>query len=515
MRPARVQSEPSRPHVFRAYQVSAEAWCREGRGWNLPLWFRLDLLPSDVYHSRRRTLYVSPSPMAELCDRMQSLLIASDFTYAAYLRLFNVTFLNTPDGPKPAPSFMSFLENGASAKVQKDVFENLSAVAHARHPRPKVLQIRRLAFSLKGVTLVDMLRVLQDSTRATPSLTNEDAIAMSDRELLKAINTLFAAYSPRDILYHTTWWLLQLMGPLSSASRWPRTFWLDPGHVTSHSPITQAIAVSVAALRPPFYYAEAQLPMLYGGLGFLYAREMFRMLSSTAELLNGMGGWQRRLVAPSGSGEEAALWESFFSCPHSVDKGALYPELPALHVAYEAYTRFGNYSSDVPLAGLEGYGPEQVFFLTFCHATCEVDSSGRLTSRYCSAAAKNFGPFATAFSCPRGSEMNIDESVLHARPPAPHQQPLDGELELGKLSKRPTLECELHQLAVAKIYSRLREYLLVFPDGKHKPLPALTRRQQRGLAMPKLNGLIDKQTRRPHGPARPQRSGRKDKRTPS
>ncbi|KAH7944168.1 hypothetical protein HPB52_016708 [Rhipicephalus sanguineus] len=149
--------------------------------------------------------------------------------------------------------------------------------------------------------------------------------------------------------------------------------------------------------------------MLYGGLGFLYAREIFRMLSSTAELLNGMGGWQRRLVAPSGSGDEAAIWESFFSCPHSVDKGALYPELPALHVAYEAYTRFVNYSSDVPLAGLEGYGPEQVLFLTFCHATCEVDSSGRLTSRYCSAAAKNFGPFAAAFSCPPGSEMNIDE----------------------------------------------------------------------------------------------------------
>ncbi|XP_070388384.1 uncharacterized protein [Dermacentor albipictus] len=514
--------------------------------WNLPLWFRLDFIPPDVYHSRKRTLYVTPSPMAELSDRMESLLHASNATYASYLRLFNDTLLNSRDGPKTTPSFIAFLESGAAAKVQRDVFGNLSSVARARQPLPKVNKIRHLTLSLKGVTHNDWVRVLQGSTRSLPSLTDEDSLTLSDRELLKAANTLFVAYSPRDILYHTTWWLLQLMGPLVSddlfsliyahnhgktvlrtscavqleatynvllvamressfdvverlsverhlqkvrtvalerlsyagglaastkhsltsalektntvvwqdqfqfQSSWERlahmygngynvkdrtffarwladrvhfqeslatnervamdtTFRLDAGRVTSHSPASQAIAVSMAALRPPFYYTRGTSAMLYGGLGFLYAREIFQMLSSTAELLNRMGGWPRRLGAPPGSGGAAALWESFFSCPYSVDKGALYPELPALHVAYEAYTRFRNSSTDTPLRGLEGYSPEQVFFLTFCHATCEVDSSGLLTSQYCSNAVKNFAPFAVAFSCTSESEMNIDE----------------------------------------------------------------------------------------------------------
>ncbi|XP_075534974.1 membrane metallo-endopeptidase-like 1 [Dermacentor variabilis] len=514
--------------------------------WNLPLWFRLDLIPPDVYHSRKRTLYVTPSPMAELSDRMESLLRASNATYASYLRLFNDTLLNSRDGPKTTPSFIYFLESGAAAKVQKDVFGNLSSVARARRPRPKVNKIRHLTLSLKGVTHSDWVCVLQGSTRSLPSLTDEDSLTLSDRELLRAANTLFVAYSPRDILYHTTWWLLQLMGPLVSddlfsliyahnhgktalrtscavqfeatynvllvamressfdvverlsverhlqkvrtvalerlsyagglaastkhsltsalektntvvwqdqfqfQSSWERlarmygngynvkdrtffarwladkvhfqeslatndrvamdtTFRLDAGRVTSHSPTSQAIAVSMAALRPPFYYTRGTSAMLYGGLGFLYAREIFQMLSSTAELLNRMDGWPRRLGAPPGSGGAEALWESFYSCPYSIDKGALYPELPALHVAYEAYTRFRNSSTDIPLRGLEGYSPEQVFFLTFCHATCEVDSSGRLTSQYCSNAVKNFAPFAVAFSCTSGSEMNIDE----------------------------------------------------------------------------------------------------------
>ncbi|KAH7967293.1 hypothetical protein HPB49_023923 [Dermacentor silvarum] len=481
-------------------------------GWNLPLWFRLDVIPPDVYRSRKRTLYMTPSPMAELSDRLESLLLASGATYASYLRLFNDTLLNARDGPKPAPSFISFWRAAPLPKSKK----------------------------------TDWVRILQGSIRAFPSLTVEDSLTLSDKELLKAANTLFVAYSPRDILYNTSWWLLQLMGPLVSdelfsliyahnhgktllrtscavqleatynvllvamsessfddverlsverhlqevrtvalerlsyagglaagtkrsltsvlektntvvwqeqfqfQSSWDRlarmygngygtkdrsffarwladrvhfqeslatdervamatTFRLDASHVTSHNPASQAIAVSVAALQPPFYYTRGTSAMLYGGLGFLFAREIFQMLSSTAELLNRMDGWPRRPGAQPGSGDAAALWESFFSCPYSIDKGVLYPELPALHVAYGAYTRFRNSSTDTPLMGLEGYSPEQVFFLTFCHATCEVDSSGRLTSQYCSDAVKNFAPFAVAFSCASGSEMNIDE----------------------------------------------------------------------------------------------------------
>ncbi|KAH6939821.1 hypothetical protein HPB50_021866 [Hyalomma asiaticum] len=514
--------------------------------WNLPLWFRVELLHPYVRHSRKRTIYVTSSPLAELCDRLRSLLLTSDFTYAAYMRLLNATLLNSHGGPKPTPSFMSFLESGASATLQKYVFGNLSAVALSRHHRPKVIKIRHLSFSLKGVTLSDWLRILQDSIRPSPPLTDEDALTLRDKELLKAVNRLFMAYSPRDILHHTSWWLLQFLGPLVSDdlfsliharnsgktflrilcavqleatysvllsamsesrctdterlsverhlqnvrnvalerlsyaggltgstkrfltsalektdtivwlgqfplhsfwqrltsiydqgysvnhrtffTRWlsdririressvmdepvalARTFTLYSGGMTSHNAVSQDIFVSAAALRPPFYYAQGTTAMLYGGLGYLYAREIFQLLSSTAELLNGVDGWQRRLGEPAEPGDAVTLWELFFSCPRNIDKGALYPELPALRVAYETYTRFRNSSTDVPLVGLEGYSTEQVFFLTFCHSTCEVDSSGQLRSQYCSDAVKNFAPFAAAFSCSPGSEMNIDE----------------------------------------------------------------------------------------------------------
>ncbi|KAL3186494.1 hypothetical protein MRX96_027532 [Rhipicephalus microplus] len=88
---------------------------------------------------------------------------------------------------------------------------------------------------------------------------------------------------------------------------------------------------------------------------------------------------------------------------------SLYPLLPALEIAYDAYKRFRNAEQDLPLRGLEDYSAEQVFFLTACHATCWENSSKHRVSPECSDAVRNFAPFAEAFKCPAGSPMNPRE----------------------------------------------------------------------------------------------------------
>ncbi|KAK8757434.1 hypothetical protein V5799_004937 [Amblyomma americanum] len=541
-------SWPSEERSYPAdnYSAPMQALVDLAYRWNLPLWFRLDLLPPNSYYGRKRTLYMTPSPMADLIIRLQSRLMASGMSYATYLSLLDVTVLNLQSIRMHfGPSFRHFLESDAAAQVQSDVLRNLSAVSRSRHPLPRVVKIGSLPYSLKGLEADDWKRLLQRATGADPPISEEDSLTVSNHELVKTSNILFRAYSPKDILYHTSWWLLQVMGPLvsdelfalvnandfgetvlnmycavhveatyhvllamTSQSRfadverlligrhlqnvrsitlerlgyasglgaeikhaltsalertdtviWPdkleessrewlvllhgrgysgaaqgffskwftdrvrfqealaaeervleaKTYRLDVTRTISFIPALQSMAVSVATLSPPFYYAQGTNAMFYAGLGFLYARELFQALSSTAELLKGTAGGQRRLDVSAVKSSEATFWESFLSCPPGVDKSTLYPDLPALHVAYEAYVRFRNYSGDAPLKGPEWYSPEQVFFLTFCHATCEIDSSGRLMSQYCNAAARNYAPFAAAFSCSSESNMNPED----------------------------------------------------------------------------------------------------------
>ncbi|XP_075547486.1 neprilysin-like [Dermacentor variabilis] len=165
--------------------------------------------------------------------------------------------------------------------------------------------------------------------------------------------------------------------------------------LTSYDPVQNVISVATGMLGPPFYYSSGTSAMIYGGLGFLYAMEVVIALNSISALI------YDNLTSTPIQSLDGSLWVPS-SCEN---RDLLFPEQPALALAHAAYLRFRDADSDLPLKGLS-YSPEQIFFISFCHATCLFYPNNTHFSPACNEAVKNFAPFSRAFSCPKGSEMN-------------------------------------------------------------------------------------------------------------
>ncbi|XP_072144433.1 endothelin-converting enzyme 2-like [Dermacentor andersoni] len=169
------------------------------------------------------------------------------------------------------------------------------------------------------------------------------------------------------------------------------------------NPALLRIAVAIASLDSPFFYHHGTPAMLYGGLGFLYARCLFFAFDVVAQIADVT---KRNMPVA----DDSSHLENAVHCQRQgVDRETLYPFLPALEVAYAAYIKALNGSEDARLKGMEQYSGEQVFFLTMCHTLCEVDGRGSAWSPACNAAAREFEPFTKAFGCAGGSSMNPKE----------------------------------------------------------------------------------------------------------
>ncbi|XP_037572279.1 neprilysin-11 [Dermacentor silvarum] len=178
-----------------------------------------------------------------------------------------------------------------------------------------------------------------------------------------------------------------------------KTYRVNNNRLFEYKYIPNVVSASAASLHPPLYYSNGTSAMTYGGIGFLFAMELVDALNFMIlrPVLNGTT-W--------GANATWRLWDTF-SCPAANDRERVFPMLPALDIAYSAYKRFRDPMKDFPLRGLDSYTPEQIFFLTFCHATCRIEGlTGAQYSPDCSVAVRNFEPFAKAFSCDSGSKMH-------------------------------------------------------------------------------------------------------------
>ncbi|XP_070378364.1 uncharacterized protein [Dermacentor albipictus] len=210
------------------------------------------------------------------------------------------------------------------------------------------------------------------------------------------------------------WSRLQRQARNSAELSWDTQYYVAfaetyaPGssHLTAYNPVRNAIFISVAALRPPFYYKEATSAMMYAGLGYLYAEGIFNALNTMVHLFDG-GTTMQLSDKPS----TRAFWETS-SCPGALE-AQTFPALLALDVAYTAYLRFRNETSDLRLKELPDYSPEQVFFATFCHGTCWADGFGKKESSVCNLATQNFHLFMKAFSCNVTAEMMPYANCVH------------------------------------------------------------------------------------------------------
>ncbi|KAH7959024.1 hypothetical protein HPB49_007358 [Dermacentor silvarum] len=170
-------------------------------------------------------------------------------------------------------------------------------------------------------------------------------------------------------------------------------FRTDSSIVTSHHVVSQAISLSIALLKVPFYYPNASSAIFYGGLGFIYATELVRALNSISVLLDG-----GETIKPSQSSDfsRAYVWAPY-SCS-GMNITDIFPQYMALELAYATYHQFRSDAEDVSLWNAQGYSPEQVFFATICYTMCDL----RDGPHACTQHMKHFPEFAKAFSCPSG-----------------------------------------------------------------------------------------------------------------
>lgn len=150
------------------------------------------------------------------------------------------------------------------------------------------------------------------------------------------------------------------------------------------------VFVSMAALTRPLFYDNGTKAMLYGGLGYSYAKQLVRGIDSNGVSVDAHG----RPVATWLSPQSAANLEERIKCLGITDPSQL-AGFAALEVAYEAYREAVDENEPRLFTT---FTETQVFFITMCLATCY--RVGHASTGQCQKAVAAFRPFAEAFRCP-------------------------------------------------------------------------------------------------------------------
>ncbi|XP_049513967.1 endothelin-converting enzyme 1-like [Dermacentor silvarum] len=165
--------------------------------------------------------------------------------------------------------------------------------------------------------------------------------------------------------------------------------------------LRNSVRVSVQSLSRPVYYGHGTIAMFYGGLGFLYAREMIKALDSEGSRRDYRGAltedpWMSSVWRDALRDPEA--------CLEGASAGGYFPEIPALEISYASLESAFDVSA-TPMS--ERLGERRLFFLTLCYFLCSRSGFEQhpVSGGDCNKAVSNFAPFAETFSCPSGSGM--------------------------------------------------------------------------------------------------------------
>ncbi|XP_064467615.1 neprilysin-2-like [Ornithodoros turicata] len=163
--------------------------------------------------------------------------------------------------------------------------------------------------------------------------------------------------------------------------------------------VDHAITVAMNTVEAPLFYQDATSSVNYGGLGATYALRIVRVFDPEGIHLSDKGEYQSWW-----SNSSLSNYTKKVACDSSSFVG-IFPEVPALEIAYGAYMSVVSQVPDSLLLSMETYSAEQIFFMSYCHSLCG-DSVTNLPVDRCNKALKNFKPFAQAFRCKDGSFMN-------------------------------------------------------------------------------------------------------------
>ncbi|XP_037567890.1 neprilysin [Dermacentor silvarum] len=169
----------------------------------------------------------------------------------------------------------------------------------------------------------------------------------------------------------------------------------------AYDAFSNSIHLAMGAVMPSLFYASATKSINYAGAAALLAPLVVSVLNASSVALDA-NGWTVKRGEP---------FPARPPCSADVGDRSAYPDVAAIEVAYRAYKdslERDGLSSDVRVRPFEEFTGEQLFFMSVCRNTCQLQR-GTKTSKTCNAALRDFEPFAAAFGCPKGSFMNPDK----------------------------------------------------------------------------------------------------------
>ncbi|XP_065282411.1 endothelin-converting enzyme 1-like isoform X3 [Dermacentor albipictus] len=168
------------------------------------------------------------------------------------------------------------------------------------------------------------------------------------------------------------------------------------------------VLVSVAALHGALRMVQATPAVLYGGLGFSYARQLLRALYSGGLKIDAVGN-----IVPDtwASPRWMQVKRERAACMAPAYDGP-FPEIPALEVSHAAFQhqlelKSGDAEQDNRHRRIMStFTEQQVFFITACFTLCRLPRTIKSFGGDCNKAAMHFEPYAAAFKCKPGSKLN-------------------------------------------------------------------------------------------------------------
>ncbi|KAH7955476.1 hypothetical protein HPB52_000926 [Rhipicephalus sanguineus] len=180
-----------------------------------------------------------------------------------------------------------------------------------------------------------------------------------------------------------------------------------------------SVKVALGALSPPLYYPDGNKAMFYGGLGFSMAVQLVASLDRQGLRWHPDGTFGDSFLSNAADRafeDKDGCLEAAQKGPVDVPRGyptrtgsraSVFPEIPALEVAYAAYRLSITDSEDERRQALiRNISGDQVFFMTLCYMTCSLPGVVGPHTVDCNKAVSSSEAFARAFQCPQGSRMN-------------------------------------------------------------------------------------------------------------
>ncbi|KAH7954195.1 hypothetical protein HPB49_016414 [Dermacentor silvarum] len=162
-----------------------------------------------------------------------------------------------------------------------------------------------------------------------------------------------------------------------------------------------SLGVALGGVARPLFYPRGTRAMLYGGLGFSMALQMVKTLDREGLRWQPSRGLGYSILSKS----TMTTYIAKDSCLEKNGFASIFPEIPALEVAYVAYEKAEKQDRPIGI----NLSDDKVFFLTLCYMTCTSRERRRSSGADCNKAVRGFHAFAKAFSCPKESPMYVEK----------------------------------------------------------------------------------------------------------